>query len=333
MGAAVPDEAGDGPWLTAEPLPAWLDDPPVGPPPVLVTTAPQVLPFDELTPDNFEKLVVRLVRLDADVEHCQQYGVHGQGQHGIDLYARLRAPAPSGRWYRTVQCRNVATMTDTDIAAAVEDFLGGRWARLSDVFVIATRVSAVRADRAEAIEAAAAMLRPAGVRFEMWDGEELSHRLRELPELVESFFGPDAALRFCPSAAAARRQVEGAVTEGMLRDRLPQLPQLIETRLISAFSDDPRLVWRLVTALTSIDASPTAVVEQWQRHRPAWLGEASWQVQVAAAELAAGYGGGRLAAELMVVAAAQGQFAATTGWPAPRRCSTSRMTRRGGERP
>jgi hypothetical protein len=69
-------------------------------------------------------------------------------------------------------------MTDTDIAAAVEDFVDGRWARLSDVFVIATRVSAVRADRAEAIEAAAAMLRAAGVRFDMWDGEELDRLAR-----------------------------------------------------------------------------------------------------------------------------------------------------------
>jgi hypothetical protein len=272
----------------------------------LITTAPQVLPFEDLTPENFEKLVVRLVRSGADVEHCQQYGVRGQDQHGIDLYARLRAVAPSGRWYRTVQCRNVATMTDTDIAAAVEDFLGGRWAALSDVFVIATRVSAVRADRAEAVEAAAAMLRSAGVRFEMWDGEELSHRLRDLPDVVASFFGPEAARRFCQSASAAWRQVESAVTEDMLRDRLPQLPPAIEGRVVSAFRDDPRLAWQVVTALTSIDAAPAVVVDQWQRHRPAWLDQAPWQVQVAAAELAGGYGGGRLAAELMVTAAKRG---------------------------
>ncbi len=306
MDAAVPDEPSSEDGSPSDPLPAWLDAPPQGQPPILVTTAPQVLPFEGLTPENFEKLVVRLIRLDADVEHCQQYGIRGQDQHGIDLYARLRVAAPSGRRYRSVQCRNVATMTDTDIAATVEEFLAGRWAARSDVFVIATRVSAVRTDRAEAVEAATEMLWPAGVRFEMWDGEELSHRLRELPGLVASFFGPEAARRFCSSVAADWSHAERNVTEEMLRNRLPQLPPSMESRLVSAFRDDAPLVWRLVTALTSIDAAPAAVVEQWQRHRPTWLDQAPWQIQVAAAELAAGYGSGRLAAELMVAAVAQG---------------------------
>jgi len=45
-----------------------------------------MLPFESLTPVNFERLVLRLVRHDADVEHAQQYGESGQDQHGIDLY-------------------------------------------------------------------------------------------------------------------------------------------------------------------------------------------------------------------------------------------------------
>jgi len=229
--------------VEAQPLPAWLEEPPVGVPPLLVSTAPQVLPFDHLTSDNFEKLVVRLVRLDADVEHCQQYGVPGQDQHGIDLYARLRAPGPSGRWYRTVQCRNVAAMTDTDIAAAVEDFLDGLWAARSDVFVIATRVDALRTERAEAAEAAAASLRQVGVRFEIWDGQELSHRLRELPLLVESFFGPDGARRFCPpTALVGSGELDG--TEQMLPDR-PSRANLMVAKLAISLRGIPTspVVW------------------------------------------------------------------------------------------
>jgi hypothetical protein len=44
-----------------------------------------MLPFESLTSVNFERLVLRVVRQDADVEHAQQYGEPGQDQHGIDL--------------------------------------------------------------------------------------------------------------------------------------------------------------------------------------------------------------------------------------------------------
>lgn len=307
MRAAVPDDGGGDPVeMSAQPVPAWLEEPPVGTPPLLVRTRPQVLPFEGLTPENFERMVLRRVRCDPDVEHAQLYGVRGQDQHGIDLYCRLRKPGPSGRWYRTVQCRNVAVMTATDIAAAVEDFVEGRWASKSEAFAIATRVSAVRTERADAVEAAAEKLRPAGVRFEIWDGEELSHQLRAFPELVEAFFGAEAAGLFCPAAGTPSRELGGPVTEQMLRDRLAQLPPMLESRLISAFRDEPDVVWRLVTVLTGIDASPATVVEEWQGYQPPWLAYASWQAQVAAAEVAAGYGAGFLAAGLLMVVAEQG---------------------------
>jgi hypothetical protein len=50
----------------------------------------QELPFNELTWENFEKLCVRLARLEGNVEHCQRYGVQGDEQGGIDLYARQK---------------------------------------------------------------------------------------------------------------------------------------------------------------------------------------------------------------------------------------------------
>jgi hypothetical protein len=48
------------------------------------------------------------------------------------------------------------------------------------------------------------------------------------------------------------------------------------------------------------------VLQQWQYSRPGWLDMASSQVQLAAAELAASYGAGMLAADLLTAAADQG---------------------------
>ena len=53
-----------------------------------VVTKAQTLPCHQLLWENFERLVVRLASLDGDINHCRLYGVRGQRQHGIDLYAR-----------------------------------------------------------------------------------------------------------------------------------------------------------------------------------------------------------------------------------------------------
>ena len=71
-------------------IPSWLATPPlsqINPP---VTTRQQELPLEELAWEDFERLCLRLARLEADVEHCQLYGGRGRDQGGIDLYARQK---------------------------------------------------------------------------------------------------------------------------------------------------------------------------------------------------------------------------------------------------
>jgi len=66
-------------------IPSWLETPPLSlikPP---VTTRLQELPLGELSWEDFERLCLRLARLEANVEHCQLYGERGQKQEGIDL--------------------------------------------------------------------------------------------------------------------------------------------------------------------------------------------------------------------------------------------------------
>ena len=60
-------------------IPSYLEVPassaPLPPP---VSTRAQDLTLEKLTGENFERLCLRLARLEADVVHCQQYGTEGQ---------------------------------------------------------------------------------------------------------------------------------------------------------------------------------------------------------------------------------------------------------------
>ena len=68
--------------------------------PPLVTRV-QSLPMSKLSWENFERLCLRLVRLDAELETCRVYGTPGQAQEGIDIYAVERS---SGK-HRVLQCK------------------------------------------------------------------------------------------------------------------------------------------------------------------------------------------------------------------------------------
>jgi hypothetical protein len=76
--------------LLAIGIPSWLEIPPssvVMPP---VQTRLQELPLEKLDWEDFERVCVRLVRFEADIEHCQLYGERGQ-KTGRDRYLR---PSP-----------------------------------------------------------------------------------------------------------------------------------------------------------------------------------------------------------------------------------------------
>ncbi len=65
-------------------------------------TRKQNLPIEELSWESFERLCLQLARREVDVESCRPYGVQGDKQEGIDIFARdghrqsHGAKAPSG---------------------------------------------------------------------------------------------------------------------------------------------------------------------------------------------------------------------------------------------
>ena len=170
-------------------VPAWLDLPPdaesVKPP---VTSRVQSLPFRDLTWRNFERLVLRLVRRQENVRHCALYGTAGQRQEGLDILA-VGDKSDVNSCY---QCKNVATFGEADIRDTVATFLEGKWANTANTFVLCVAIPLQSTQQVDAIVEQGERLERQGIQFVVWDGSEggvLSETLKQLPQLVDDFFG------------------------------------------------------------------------------------------------------------------------------------------------
>jgi hypothetical protein len=78
-------------------------------------------PTIELPPpaswDEFEKLVAELCIREWRTPHVSRYGRQGQAQQGVDIFGY---PDDDKTRLTCVQCKCVASLDQTDIAAAVE---------------------------------------------------------------------------------------------------------------------------------------------------------------------------------------------------------------------
>lgn len=163
-------------------IPPELLEPPEGPvPPTPAVTGLQLLPVEQLTPENFERLCLRLARLAGTPERVRRYGTRGQKQYGIDIYSRL----PSGR-YVTYQCKRYQELEPGNLSDAVDRFLDGKWAERSERFVFCTSSSVDRTQVEEEIEKQSDRLAQSDppIAFEVLDVEELSQQLRDHEDIV-----------------------------------------------------------------------------------------------------------------------------------------------------
>lgn len=195
-----------------EPVPASLLTPPskgVKPP---VNSNLQELPFKELSWENFEKLCLRLARLETDVEHCQCYGVQGDEQDGIDLYARQRTAST----YRVYQCKNEKYFGPKKIEDAVTEFLDGDWVTKADTLVLCTRESLASVARANELERQAKKLKSRGITLLAWDSDELSLKLKARPQIVHDFFSRGWVEIFCGIEVAASLAIDWMLMKSSL---------------------------------------------------------------------------------------------------------------------
>src|SRR5262249_10264421 len=140
-----------------------------------------------------------LVRSDHEVEDARRYGIPGQDQYGIDLFARR---AGTGG-YTVYQCKKVERFGPSDIGAAVDDFLEGPWAAQADRFVLCTSLSLARTQLADRLKTEKERMAEHRIALTTWDANELDIMMKDHPELVDDFFGRLVVTAFCGPEAAA----------------------------------------------------------------------------------------------------------------------------------
>ena len=203
---------GNGGWSPL-PLDSELEDSPSRIVPAPVLGAP-LLPLEELTWEDFERLQWRLLRGAEGLRSAQLYGRRGQAQHGLDIVA-----LDSDDSGVALQSKKYEKFTAGDLNSAVDKFRGATPPFHISRFIIGVACEAKDTAVVEALHERRKELAP--IRVELWDKEELSARLRSQPEIVIDFFGPPTAKGFCrpflmqPSVVPGAEAV--AVSEALAR--------------------------------------------------------------------------------------------------------------------
>lgn len=205
-------------------IPTWLNKPPTGPmvdPPA--ETLSQTLPFNDLSWENFERLVLRLARHQGDIAHCSLYGTKGQAQEGLDIIATRSSTGET----ICIQCKNVSSFGATDISDSVNKFLSGDWADNTSQFILCVSIPLGTTQQQNEIISQQDNLNSRGITYTVWDGSPagiLSELLKSHPELVDDFFGRPWVSYFNGNDAAAHLgdRLDGRDL-GYLRNRLYSL--------------------------------------------------------------------------------------------------------------
>lgn len=254
--------------FNGEPIAPYLRDPPesrenVDPP---LVPGRKLLPLQQLTPEDFERLVYRLARLTGEPDGCRRYGVRGQKQEGIDVFARL----PDGK-YATYQCKRYADFTAADLRAAVAEFEAGAWRARSESFTVCISGSADNTAVEEEFERLHALLskEEMPIRLQLWDVEELSVLLgvRDRRDIIVQFFGPEWARHIL--GADERHTDDLGPRARPLLVSLDWALEPLRSDLDSLRAEAPD-VFQLLAEHVGLPPNPellTAAV----RHRPPWL--------------------------------------------------------------
>lgn len=171
-----------------------LPDPPID-------TKADVLPLGQLAWEDVERLFVRLLETESDIERAALFGLPGQAQQGIDVYGRLiptlgNSPGEAAGFV-SLQSRRIKRPTVAGIEKAAKEFLAEEWADRSARFYYATSASLRDTNLDAAVRTVTDLLNERGIEFVPWGVEDVSERLRGYPRIVDDFFGRAWVEKFC----------------------------------------------------------------------------------------------------------------------------------------
>jgi hypothetical protein len=184
-----------------------LDDPLLGPPDAiaepLVDPQLEYLPTEQLSWQNFERLLLRVAQDVRGLHNVRRFGTPGQAQKGLDVIGINSDNQAEG-----IQSKRRETFTKTHLDSAVKKYTESEFpfpfARL------AIGVSKQVAERKIVEHLIGLNVTLAPLEVEIWDQDALSRMLRPHPQIVTEFFGPATATRFCGEHTVIAVEIAGA---------------------------------------------------------------------------------------------------------------------------
>ena len=156
-----------------------------------IDTTIQELPLEKLSWEDFEKLCLAIVQTDFSINDCEIYGIKGQAQEGIDIFARQL----NGR-YSSYQCKRYQEFDLSDINKAVEYFKSKDFYSKSDKLHLCTSCEWNKTQVQDRFEEFKTELEKVNIILVKWDKIQLSRLLKEKPQIVFDFFGLEWVKKF-----------------------------------------------------------------------------------------------------------------------------------------
>lgn len=156
-----------------------------------IDTTIQELPFEKLLWEDFEKLCLAVVQIDFSINDCEIYGIKGQAQEGIDIFARK-----SNGKYSSYQCKRYQEFDLGDINKAVEYFKSKNFYSKSENLHLCTSCEWNKTQVQDKFEELKTELQKENITLVKWDKIQLSRLLKDKPQIVFDFFGLEWVRKF-----------------------------------------------------------------------------------------------------------------------------------------
>ncbi|MFI8348250.1 hypothetical protein [Streptomyces sp. NPDC085596] len=203
-------------------------------------SAPDVLPFGQLAPPVFERVVGEVMWLVDGMNDIRGYGRSGQDQGGLDLIGRRMGKT------HVYQVRRIGSLSAPALRKAVTDFTGPPrtatpkedWSerRFESVRFVLAAGCVVDDTKVEQELVALQEEYKGDIEIDLYDAGALSRFLHERPHLVAGVFGPEWAKAFCgvepppvPSLPHGYALLNDPLEHMGLSDALQRAEQLAET--------------------------------------------------------------------------------------------------------
>jgi len=211
-----------------EELSTTLLAPPTRLPPPPIEPRAATLPLQQLAWEDFERLLVALVREVLHWQEVRRYGVKGQAQHGIDLYGYM-ANGKVG----TCQAKDVKDFKKGDLRAAIRKFTKGKRPFKSRWLAVVVACPVERTEILDELHKLKTANRSFSLR--VCDQHDVSELLRKQHMLVRRFFGSEWERVFCdPLPDSSRPPYVQDERQRRLEESLVESRARLVSRWISA---------------------------------------------------------------------------------------------------